>query len=578
MFVYLFEAKSIQSYLFRSGKLKDVISASERLDRLVDDTSHSTLAQVLKAANLSSNLLDINVPVTDKVIGFTRCKGGAFYAYSQQQAPLLTLRSLWTLTVQQLFPGLEFADALEEGTSLADAMNQGHPALAASRNTPPVKFPLSTAPCDHAPRTGLAAVPLSLAARKEVSQDEKNEMIDLDTEQHRQGYRLLKLRTENLISKFINPLNGESPLPDNLTFPLDTEDFPDFSNTDGKHEKVRDLALIHLDGNGLGMLLRGLQSALSNCSDEDFSRAFREFSNSLAKATQTAAYKATCWLYEQQDAEQEDKKMLPMRPIVLGGDDVTLFCQANLALGFAELFCKEFKVASEIELASLYNDYLKKSTIKPYLTASGGILYHKSTHPFTTCHQLVEDLCLEAKLATKNIDVNVGPAALSFYRLSTALAEDIASLRQQSQHFPLANSTLVSSLGGYLVAEDSANKAPSLSMLAKAVSILRKRDKHGTPSPLSVAKFRQMTTELARGDSQEAARIYQRACEQLAMKDKSTWQEWQQLLADLSQNKAEHWNWSASEQNAQSWISDILIYSHFQPELTSSSSTAGDSQ
>lgn len=567
MFVYLFEAKSIQAYLFRSGKLKDVISASERLDRLVDDASHSTLARVLEAARLESNLMDIDRTVDGNVIGFTRAKGGAFYAYCEQQAPLLTLRSLWTLTLQQLFPGLEFADALVEGESLAAAMNKGHPALATSRNTPLIKFPLSTAPCAHAPRTGLAAVPLSSAAKKEVPPSSIYDAIDLDTEHHRQGYRLLKLREKNLINKFIDAPDGTSSLPDDLTFPLDTEDFPGFESVDGKPEKIRDLALIHLDGNGLGLLLRGLQEALKDCSDDEFSRAFRTFSNALAKATQTAANKATNWLYAQQSEEQKSKKILPMRPIVLGGDDVTLFCQADLAIGFSELFCNEFKSASQTELAPLHKEYLQQTSIKPYLTASGGILYHKSTHPFTTCHQLVEGLCQEAKSVTKNVDANVGPAALSFYRISTALAEKISSLREQSQHFTFGSQTLVTSLGGYLVSTEPNSSAPTLATLANTTALLRKRNQQGTPLPLSIAKFRQMTTELSRGDTAEAERIYQRATSLLEQKNNTDWKIWQKLLAELSQKAAaNNWYWTAPD-NAQSWISDLLIYAHFQPAI-----------
>lgn len=57
MFTYLFEAKSIQSYLFRSGKLKDVISASERLDRLIDNHPTSVLAHVIEQCGLESDLL-----------------------------------------------------------------------------------------------------------------------------------------------------------------------------------------------------------------------------------------------------------------------------------------------------------------------------------------------------------------------------------------------------------------------------------------------------------------------------------------------------------------------------------------
>ena len=61
--------------------------------------------------NVYQTILQIETPDSE-VIHFLRCKGGAFYAYSQSEKPLLKLRSLWTITVQQLFPSLEFTDAL----------------------------------------------------------------------------------------------------------------------------------------------------------------------------------------------------------------------------------------------------------------------------------------------------------------------------------------------------------------------------------------------------------------------------------------------------------------------------------
>ncbi|MGD6740190.1 hypothetical protein ACN08N_19290 [Photobacterium leiognathi subsp. mandapamensis] len=120
-YCYLFEAKSIQEYLFQSNKLKDVIAASERLDRLIDSTECSVLDQVLKAAELESDLLNRDVN-TDHTIHFLRCKGGAFYAYCQQQAPLVSLRSAWTLTLSQLFPSLVYTDALSEAPALKVAL------------------------------------------------------------------------------------------------------------------------------------------------------------------------------------------------------------------------------------------------------------------------------------------------------------------------------------------------------------------------------------------------------------------------------------------------------------------------
>lgn len=190
VYTYLFEAKGIQGYLFRSGKLKDLVAASERLDRLIDDHDHSVLAQVLCNAGLSHDLLDPGLAADAVEIHFTRCKGGAFYCYANSRTPLLRLRQLWTLTLQQLFPSLEFADALCAGETLAEAMSQGHPLLAASRNAPTFKFPVATAICDHYSRTGLAAVPLSVQASRAVHQDDlADQRLDLDTEHHRQAYQ-----------------------------------------------------------------------------------------------------------------------------------------------------------------------------------------------------------------------------------------------------------------------------------------------------------------------------------------------------------------------------------------------------
>lgn len=81
-YCYLFEAKSIQAYLFQSNKLRDVISASERLDRLVDSSAESVLGMVLNTAKLSSDLFDV-APDSPQSIYFLRCKGGVLRLLSE---------------------------------------------------------------------------------------------------------------------------------------------------------------------------------------------------------------------------------------------------------------------------------------------------------------------------------------------------------------------------------------------------------------------------------------------------------------------------------------------------------------
>ena len=358
-------------------------------------------------------------------------KGGAFYAWCHSKAPLLQLRSLWTLTVQQLFPGLTFCDALCEDTSLQNALQQGHVALAAARNLPRPHYPLSPAPCVASPRTGLAAIPVSVAARRELAPqaNENEQHIDLDTELHRQSYRFLGLRDSLLLQKF----STNTDLPADLQFPLDTSTFYNAQTEGTEDADLRDLALIHIDGNGLGKQLRTLRKTLENQPDVIFSAAFRQFSDALACATQSAAAEATQWIYQIQ-LKSETVKYLAMRPLVLGGDDITLLCRADLALGYAKRFCRAFRKHSEEQLKSLHTRYLRGSVnLLPYLTASGGILYHKANHPFMLCNHLVEGLCSEAKTVTKATPTAL-PAALSFYRISKVLAEDIHILRDLITH------------------------------------------------------------------------------------------------------------------------------------------------
>jgi len=575
MFVYLFEAKSIQSYLFQSGKLKDVISASERLDRLIDNHPSSVLANVIAQCQLETDLLTPHTKQHDHQISFVRCKGGAFYAWSQSKDPLVQLRGTWTLTVQQLFPGLTFCDALCENTSLQQALQQGHAALAAALNLPSPHYPLSTAPCVASPRTGLAAVPISAVARREIAPqaNEGEQQIDLDTELHRQCYRFLGLRESLLLKKFSSNID----LPASLQFPLDSNNFYNAQTEQVDETDLRDLALIHIDGNGLGKQLRALRKALENQSDNVFSTAFRQFSDALAKATELAAAEATQWLYQTQLKQQENTPVtyLAMRPLVLGGDDITLLCRADLALGYAKYFCRAFQTYSAEQLKGLHTHYLKGSAdLLPYLTASGGILYHKANHPFMLCHHLVEGLCSEAKTVTKDTPSAL-PAALSFYRISKALAEDIRVLRAQSQQWLWQGKPLQGALPGYLITENddqfnSSVVGPSFIELERMRQFLSQKVKGDAPLPLSINKFRQMATELSRDNSDEAMRIYDRALSQLTPAQRTAWDKHLASLMPVTQRAEPNWFWGHTDDKGESqyysWIIDLLVYEHFMPE------------
>ena len=594
-YCYLFEAKSIQDYLFQSNKLKDVIAASERLDRLIDSTKYSVLDQVLKAAELESDLLNRDVN-TEHTIHFLRCKGGAFYAYCQQQQPLVNLRSAWTLTLSQLFPSLVYTDALSEAKRLTDAMSVGLARLNTDRNSPKRALAYATTIMERYSRTGSALVPLNTYSSKAVHNEaelQKDKTVDLDTEQHRQAYQLFSMRDNAALQDRFTPTDLKGV----IQYPIDLENqFPYAGKKSDlnrqEQEALKDMALIHIDGNGLGILLRKLKEALHDKSDEIYCQTFRQFSEALNEATVAAAKDATQYLYDfivESGQADVGKVVLPMRPIVLGGDDVTLLCRADLALTYSERFCLAFKHHSSQALASLFEQHLTGSGLKPYLTASGGVLFHKASHPFMHSLHLVEALCSTAKDLTKSVygtqSNKVGPAALAIYRVSNATQSNFDDLLAQAQTYHVEAGSICLGQSSYFVsmnkndiAEIASDKAHSVDaqeqvplMVTRSLADLRllfeaSHDKQ--KAPMLISKWRQIATLLSQHNQVEAERMYHRSmdlCTDTVIKD-----HYLDLMRALMPKTAhDHkWIWSVDDKHSdvqQTFINDLLMFSHFSP-------------
>lgn len=252
--------------------------------------------------------------------------------------------------------------------------------------------------------------------------------------------------------------------------------------------------------------------------------------------------------------------MIPLRPIVLGGDDITLLCRADLALGFSQIFCRAFKAESEKALAPLFKIYLPKSELKPYLTASGGILYHKAGHPFTHSHHLVEELCAHAKKLTKSPEAD-GQAALAFHRLSNAVYESFDQVVKRSLTLGNQKQQIQIGRAAYFVDESSNKHLPfDLSKLDNLVQFCTQKN-----SPVSISRWRQMATCIALGDFDEADRIYHRGRE-LAKDDRDR-HELDKLLDALTPANCtrNNWYWTDTQTGQHvSIINDLLVAHHFQ--------------
>lgn len=393
---YMFETRGIQRFLFASGKLRDMLGGSELLDYLCAE----------------NGLLDRTLQGLDLAPEIARKAGGAFYLVFDRIEDAQRLRAAWRLACARWLPGVEQVDALTEGSTAREAIASGLAALHVARNRPTADLPRPSPLTERSPRTGLAGVV-----------NDRGESLDAATARQRNFARPDDGNT--LARRFLDdagylwPINFEASAREQERFPL------------GERSLV---GLLHADGNGLGELLRVLNDACKGAQDSTYIRLYRSFSTGLEEATRNAARDACREVLL--PAATERFKVLPGRPLVLGGDDVTILLRADLALPFAKAFLAAFEVHSQRSMNALRDAFVKEGlkrhaeNMPDHLTACAGLCYMKHSQPFQAGHELAESLCKRAKGAARKARATGSaliPSTLAFYKVQDSVLEDAES-------------------------------------------------------------------------------------------------------------------------------------------------------
>lgn len=375
---YLFEAKFIQSYILAGNRLKEMIGASELIDTLCPDAV--------------DKLCDV-LGITERV-RFSRNAGSACYLFSDNEQDVARFAAAWPLLVQQLAPGLIYAHARGHGANDEEAYESAHKLLLTSASRMPPELPQAGPLVQFAPRTGLAAV-------KVRRRHGARELKDSATEA-----KLRFAEGKRLVTRFAEEVRVKD-------WPVNLDPEDDDAERVFPFKEDRLLGVVHADGNGLGQLLMRLRAAANQL--QDFTGFFLEFSKAVSDATQKAARQAT----EEVLLTNRENGTVPARPIVLGGDDLTMLVRADLALEFTQRFLCHFEDATGEAFARLSQRY-PQLELPPRLTACAGITYVRAGHPFQSAYHLAESLCARAKSLRQDKEVS----ALAFHRVTTALVDD----------------------------------------------------------------------------------------------------------------------------------------------------------
>lgn len=430
----LFEAKSIQDYLFQSGRLRDVIGASE----LVDSLTGELLDRALLALDLKEG--------RGGDIEFSRRAGGAFYAFSADVGVLDRLLALWTLLVQQHAPAMAY-DVGRGGPAATalEAFDQARTGLRADGPRGRPRLPIAAPITLRSRRTGLAAEGVERdGGSADAAAIQKRRLADLS----RAGFIKRFSPPEAALDWRDWPRNLEAG--EEGAFPFNGED--------------RTLALIHADGNGLGQLLMRARAAARGRPDA-FIPIFSELSRIISESTQRAAQQAT---REVLLPARIGDGPLPARPILLGGDDLTILVRGDVGLGFLRAFAVAFEAESRRALAALSE--LGLTGLPSRLTIGAGVVWLRSSQPFYLASHLAETLMAAAKARAKAVNPDDPPSAVAFHRVTAALVDDYGDIIKRERSHSYGGRRYIDAAGPYLL--DEGAPGPKLSDLLKLQALL----------------------------------------------------------------------------------------------------------
>lgn len=205
---------------------------------------------------------------------------------------------------------------------------------------------------------------------------------------------------------------GETAGVENSLQPPPQWEYPDrFDLVAGKDNFV---AVVHIDGNAMGSRVARLYR--QNSSDWDSCRrALRNFSDGIQQDFEQAMLDTAYALLAAAPAAMQPP-YLPLRPVILAGDDVCFVCAGSLGLECARLFLEHL------------TDKTNAEDHQPYAACAGVALVHLK-YPFHAAYNLAEQLCANAKKFGASMDAAGGVSAMDWHIEYGQLKDTLREIR-----------------------------------------------------------------------------------------------------------------------------------------------------
>ena len=369
--LYGASVQGIQGFIFSTDKLKEIIGASALVEEVCTNLFKDEFVQegelVVNAAGNVKCIFNNETECRRAVLGF----------------PKRVMETAPGVTISQAVVKIERGDFKKACDNLETKLH-------AQRNKPVKSMQMGCMAVERSRRTGLPVTKI----------DKDDGMVDEGTCKKLEFYKKGKSSDceTSVAARLYKKLYGEK--------------VKCYTNADMENMTLHNdwIAIVHADGNGLGEVVARIGK---DCNK------LKAFSNSLSEVTVNAAQEA-CRSVEAKDGDGN----LFIRPVVLGGDDLTLICRADLAVPFVKRYLEAFEYESE------------KNPNVGRLSACAGIAYIKSSYPFYYGYELAEALCGVAKKDAKSDEMKHlydGKVAscLMFHKVQSSFVEDYAVIKRK---------------------------------------------------------------------------------------------------------------------------------------------------
>ena len=425
-FLILLETSGNQNYIFRSNKLKENVGASELTHRVgtqfileaVKDGGGANLWDN-DVDQLRANLSDAkrNKPIEDNgnSIEVVLATSGKALILTKSHEKAVEIIQDVTLRTLRKAPGIDICGVISDGfswdsTSLHKVVAEVHEkfeVVRSSRRSPEERFQMipMVEPCRT---SGLPSAEIVLDGDRRVGLSHES-----------------KVKRQNVKSG-IERINKTIQ---STGFSLEK----DLNQLEKHFDDLDWVGVVHADGNGLGQIMMkfhehsGKKDASKN---RGYVKKIRGFSLALDICTEKA-FKTALTVFP-----DNVKRKLPLVPLVLGGDDLTVICHGRHAIAFARKFLTAFE--EETAKDSAISEIAEKALGRGNLSSCAGVAIIKPHFPFFSGYGLAEQLITSAKDVKKIVkkeDVDGKKtypcSAIDFHILYDTSDVDISAIRDK---------------------------------------------------------------------------------------------------------------------------------------------------